>query len=62
MPKNINIKNKLLELEKEYGYTSSEVFHSYGKKDLDLLNIPKNIIMKWIHLYIVYNKDKLNLD
>jgi hypothetical protein len=61
MPKTINLKEKLESFEVEYGYTSSQVFNAYGKKDLDNFNIPKQIIMEWIHDYIAYNKNNLNL-
>ena len=33
MPKIINLKEKLESFEVKYGYTSSEIFNAYGKKD-----------------------------
>ena len=62
MPKTVNLREKLEKFETEYGYTSSEIFNAYGKKDLDLFNIPKKIIMEWIHDYIAYNRNKLDLN
>jgi len=62
MPKIINLKEKLESFEVKYGYTSSEIFNAYGKKDLDDFSIPKQIIMEWIHDYIAYNKNKLDLN
>lgn len=49
----------LIELEEKYGYPSCEVFYSYKSKDK--LNIPKEDLIKWVHTYIIHNKNKMEV-